>query len=268
MNSYADEQRRRNLERRDSWDCFSAHRAQATRLLSEGATAADAGSLCVLGAGNCNDLDLNSLTRSFDRIHLVDLDAEALREGVRRQGLAESDGIIQHGVDLIGGQPGNGPLDAAELLTTLRDVPHVSDVKHDRVASICTLSQVIEFGVRLLGAEHSALTNVILALRRQHLEVMVSLLRPGGIGLLITDFVSSDTCPELREMSLDQLPAAASRWIAERNFFTGANPFAIKQFLEREMEAVEPTSVTLHKPWKWDLGPRIYAVAAIQFRRS
>ena len=46
-----------------------------------------AGRLCVLGAGNCNDLDLRRLSERFDEIHLIDLDPAALGEAVRRQGV-------------------------------------------------------------------------------------------------------------------------------------------------------------------------------------
>ncbi len=271
MSSYADEQRRRNFEGRDSWDRFTDHRTRVTDLLMgtvrsehrQGPT------LCVLGAGNCNDLDLNLLSSSYGQIHLVDLDCDALSEGIQRQGINESESLVRHVGDLIGLVENADSMTQAELLKALEKVPQISNLKHDVVASICTLSQLVEFGAKVLGHQNRLLATAILALRKQHLQLMAELLKPRGMGLLITDFVSSDTCPELRDINLDQLPAAAGRWIAERNFFTGVNPFAIKQFLQCEMtQEVDGGSVILHQPWKWDFGPRTYAVTAIQFRRG
>ena len=52
-----------NAETRDHWNAFTGHRAKVTGLL---ATEPSSGMsrLCVLGAGNCNDLDLAALLRA------------------------------------------------------------------------------------------------------------------------------------------------------------------------------------------------------------
>ena len=66
-----------NAESRDQWNAFSGHRQKVSALLGAGAEPR-AGRLCVLGAGNCNDLDLASLLQAHREVHLVDLDAVAL----------------------------------------------------------------------------------------------------------------------------------------------------------------------------------------------
>ncbi len=109
----------------------------------------------------------------------------------------------------------------------------------------------------------------VLAIRSQHVQLLRQLLLPGGRGLLITDFVSSDTCPELIRFPLADLPQAARRWIEQGNFFTGVNPFAIQRHLLQESQ--DPPKIgriELVKPWKWDLGPRTYAVSAVRFERQ
>ena len=42
--------------------------------------------LAILGAGPCNDLNLNRLAKHFSHIDLIDLDSESVRVGVRHQG--------------------------------------------------------------------------------------------------------------------------------------------------------------------------------------
>ena len=49
-----------NAESRDAWALFGPHRDAVTRLLLGGLGAGPA-RVCVLGAGNCNDLDLAAL---------------------------------------------------------------------------------------------------------------------------------------------------------------------------------------------------------------
>ncbi len=43
--------------------------------------------VCIVGAGACNDLDLSRLTGHFDRLLLLDRNMDAIREGIARQGV-------------------------------------------------------------------------------------------------------------------------------------------------------------------------------------
>jgi len=78
------------------WEAFAQHRARVTALLLEQHDQVvhptdlrhpyvPQGTLCILGAGNSNDLDLHRLLRRFDQIALVDVDSAALMRGVARQ---------------------------------------------------------------------------------------------------------------------------------------------------------------------------------------
>src|SRR5688500_17156136 len=93
-NNLLDEQRHRNLDSRGQWEAFSAHRKRVTTLLLEAAHGRDQPSLCLLGAGNCNDVDLNQLMTAYARIHLVDCDTESLKAGAERQGLAGHPSLV------------------------------------------------------------------------------------------------------------------------------------------------------------------------------
>ena len=91
-----------NAASRGQWAGFAEHREKVTTLLQTGGDP-ERTRLCILGAGNCNDLDLPALLATHREVHLVDLDAEALRDGVARQDLADHPSLHQHGgVDLSG----------------------------------------------------------------------------------------------------------------------------------------------------------------------
>lgn len=279
MNWLDDELRRRNQLTQDHWVQFAAHRQRVTGLLLEACRAAT-DRLGVLGAGNCNDLELRLLLEHFAEIHLADADPQALSFAIQQQRLAASDRLhINHGQDLTGildsladlGSPVNdreGPV--YELLARLRRPPVPLPTRDlDVVASTCVLSQLIDAVSLALGRSEPLLHELALEVRNQHIGLMLSVLRPGGRGVLISDFVSSDSCAELSRVSLEELPSRARHWIECQNFFSGTNPFAAKRYL---MEAcalpVCRERVEVIRPWKWSLGRRMYAVSAVRFERA
>lgn len=264
------EQGRRNLLSRDRWDAFAGHRRRVMSLLLEAAQGRGRASLCLLGAGNCNDLDLPALVNCYGRIELVDCDAVALAAGIERQGLMDHPSLmLRGGIDLLG-----LPADAAELRPAdlIRAVanhqPLIEPGSFDVVGSLCALSQLIEAGANLWGAEHPETTDLIQAIRLRHLQVMAESLQPGGCAILISDLVSSDTAPQLQTLPASQLAAFVADCIARRNFFTGLNPAVILDLLRSDpwfasrIESAEPIG-----PWKWDQGGQIRAVFAVRFRR-
>src|SRR5204863_1188594 len=93
-------QSRANRSTRDHWVHFAPHRAEIQKLIVPDLHAPGTGRLCVLGAGNCNDIDLKALAEAFAEVHLVDIDAPALEAAVRRQEVTGSQGIhLQGGID-------------------------------------------------------------------------------------------------------------------------------------------------------------------------
>src|SRR5687768_7266854 len=57
------------------WQLYAAHRARLTTLLIAAAPRVD-GTLLLLGAGRCRDVDLTALARRFTTVHLVDRSAD------------------------------------------------------------------------------------------------------------------------------------------------------------------------------------------------
>lgn len=216
----------------------------------------------MLGAGNCNDLDLQQLSADFASVSLVDLDREALEAAVKRQHAT--------GVRLI------APFDLTGVLDRLDSGPNVilkrlgepasvdmPGSPFDVVASCCVLTQMLQ------SIEDAGLATVepILALRRRHLRQLWDLTRAGGAFVLATDVVSTTTAPDLNDIPEPMLGNRLERLIAERNFFTGANPAAIWQDLLDEF-APQGAGLASHGPWIWPLAQsHSYLTWAVTVRR-
>src|SRR5580765_7179568 len=82
-----EEQRTSNASGLPHFEAFRGHRARVTELIvGSGATREGAGGerLCVLGAGNAYDLQLERLLTLFAEVHLVDIDAAAVARARER----------------------------------------------------------------------------------------------------------------------------------------------------------------------------------------
>lgn len=263
---------RKNAQVRGNRELFAAHRRRVTELLRDGPRH---GRCCILGAGNCLDLDLPQLLAVFDELHLVDIDGDAMRCGVEEQGCGNESRISLHGgidlsnlATLFDGERSDADLDVA--IARAERVPAAPlPGPFDVVASVCLLSQLLEISTELPGASHSRYLQTVQAIRRGHLRLIGDLLAPAGTGLLITDLVSSDTCPTLESVPPEQLPWLCRQLVEAGNFFTGLNPAVLHSMVTSDPEFSGMLGgVQMIEPWLWDLGPRRYAVYAIRFRRS
>jgi hypothetical protein len=263
------------------WDDFSGHRDKVTALLR----AAGGTTMAVLGAGNCNDLDLCALAPQFHRIHLLDLDVDAVTRARRRLPGPIAQQIAVHApvdfsgaYDRLSGLRGK-TLTPAQLMTfpgdaldrALARLPLLaSPGGHvDTVLSACCLSQIMHSCYLALG-QHPQLDAIATALARVHVRLLLSLVRPGGQVLLVSDMVSTETFP-LEEMWGTQ-PATALMAELERsgNFLSGTAPTFIKRLFTTDPGAaamIDGSPVTA-PPWLWRLGPDLtFLVYALSVRR-
>jgi hypothetical protein len=264
------EQSRRNRESREQWMAFTSHRSRVTALLLQAALGRQRPNLCLLGAGNCNDVDLAQLLVTYEAIHLVDCDSAALTAGVERQQLAGNPSLVlDGGIDLLGLPSEDPAAKPADVVSAVARHPLPKDLgPFDVIASLCLLSQLIDAAVLVAAGAEPLRLELIQAVRRRHLEMMVELLKPEGVGLLITDLVSSETAPRLQTLPDSQVATYVGQCIADRNFFTGLNPAVILELLKREPWFTSRISLCPPvSPWVWNLGPRLYGVYAIQFCR-
>lgn len=208
------------------------------------------GHLAVLGAGNCNDLDLPRLLAAYREVTLIDVDRESLVDGVRRQGVAPGTALhLRAPVDVSSGK-----------------VSGIANV--DVVASTCLLTQLIHTLVERHGPTHPRCLELVQRERSVHLRLLSQLVRPGGWVVFVSDLVSSDTVPNLLGLPQAELPRAMQTLVAHRNFFTGANPYALVEALRTNPElSASPDPVNLRDPWLWSLtSTRGYLVYALCYR--
>ena len=279
MNQLFSEHFRRNADSRDSWKCFSEHRQRVTELLLS-LESPSYERLCILGAGNCNDIDLRQLLQKYHEIHLVDIDETALLSGIQMQcGKMPGNITLHTGIDLTGiGQPleawkaglSGGEAAFQELLSQAAVAPFDQLPKDcNVVASIGLLTQLFDCGVLSLGPNHERLAELLVCLRHRHLCLLAETLCSGGRAALVTDFVASTTLPDLPKVAAEQLANYLSAAIAAGNFFTGANPQAIHATLLHDAKLAPLfEQIRIHPPWRWNFGPRVYAVCAVEARRS
>jgi hypothetical protein len=263
--------RESNRQAADAWDRWSTHRRQVTDLLCG---AVGDGRLCILGAGHLHDLDLARLGRRYAGATLVDLDAPTVRAAVERRGDHRTDLVVVAPVDLSG-VIDELPLAAADhrragaLLDGL--ARHHCDIPGQPfavTASLGVLTQLLQTVVDAGLAADDAI-RVALAVRDKHLRDLVRLTKAGGTCVLVTDVVSTTTAPSLLEVPADNLEPHMARLVAERNFFTGTNPYRIAALLEEQaLFRAAVTSVRLVGPWLWAVTPdRMHLTCAIVARR-
>lgn len=272
------EQARRNAEADATWELYAPHRERVTQLLRD-ARRSLSDRLCLLGAGNLNDLDLAALSRAFREIVLVDVDVAALRRGLARQGFSDDVRFrVVAPIDVSGvfaeltqiGSDQKVREDAIDsCLRTLAQPRHLAEqVGGDVVASVGLLTQLIDGVMRSVGESHPRAWEVVSALRTQHLRLMLELAAPGGAAVLVTEVVSSDSCPALLSVGERDLLELLRKEIAARNFFTGTNPAALQQLLRTESSlAGQIANVRFTEPWLWSFLTRTYAVYAVTMRK-
>lgn len=278
-NLLAATQAKYNRSTRDHWDHFAAHRRRVTDLLAPGPLAAG-GRLCVLGAGNCNDLDLPRLLEAFDSIDLVDIDPDAPRAAVDRQGVGGDSRVRVHGgVDLTavaplmagwaGRVPPAGEIDRCVRALATAPPPDVGG-PFDVILSPCVLSQLCLFAADVMGKGHPRQRDVREAIRRRHVRQMVEWLAPGGTGILVVDLVTADRLGSLVHTHRDRLDEVATRTVARAAHFPGLDPAALRSALvDDPMVGGMVAGVQTVPPWLWTLGPnKAFLVYALRFRRS
>ncbi|MCC9604607.1 class I SAM-dependent methyltransferase [Blastopirellula sp. JC732] len=241
--------RQRNLDSAGDWKRYAEHRRHCTRLILEAAPL-DAPRLCLLGAGNCNDVELTAIAKRFREIHLIDFDKDAVQQGLKRQFSGLQGKILIHApVDL----------DAEDVASQLSSLG-----KFDVVASLCVLSQLIDAIPEEQKNKEEGLP-LVRQIRRRHLELLASLAGPEGSIAIANEAVSSDSEPSVKTCEDPMLGPLLVQLALEQKLFMGLNPAVVAG----ELQALAPThALSTTPPWKWDFGPRTYAVCGHTLTRQ
>jgi hypothetical protein len=256
--SLGDEQSRMNQSTRGQWDWYANHRKRVERLI---VPAARGQRICVLGAGNCNDLDLKWLVEAYAEVHLVDIDPRALERAAQRQGVSPAAGLRLHApfdltgiADLTKGWQGRTVKDAeidAAVRAAGAEGASVGGGGFDVVVSPCVLSQLL-IGVReVVGKDHPGWPRLKAAIRARHLRTVMDHCRPGGRGVLVIDLSSPRAIPRLSEAKDEDVPALMRLAVEEGKCFRGLEPAELRSVLRGDGRAGD---VVTSAPWLWHLG--------------
>jgi len=256
---------------------FAGHRARLTEEIRARAPAGGQGRLCLLGAGNAHDVDLEILGAAFGEIHLADVDGDAIRGARERAPEGLRPRIITHGpVDLSGvldrleGWAAAPPALSAlerELPAAVGRVVGRLPGPFDVVVSCCLLTQLQLEVLQVMGDAHPRFAELRGLVNAVHVRALLALLgAPAGVGLLVTDMTSSATYP------LDELgPEADLRRVMDDlvhagNLIHAAHPGLLSSEVRRAPSLKQAFTVRWPVgPWLWRNGPqRTYLVYGLE----
>lgn len=243
------------------WDTSESHRRAVTSLLLDSAPERQA-SLCLLGAGECNDVDLGDLAKAYQQIILVDLNREALNRALVRQGskpwrTATAD---LFGIRLLIDNPGR--YERKHVTSVAKALRRVGTGSFSTVASLCMLSQ----GILQLEAIGELDQVRLSQIRSVHIQLLLTLRERAGVAWLFTDVVSSETVEDLADYSnvaLHQLVPVLAR---TRNHFHGLHPWTLRGALQETCGRGDVSVSGPVGPWVWDMGVRQYMIVGFQLR--
>lgn len=260
--SLADEQARMNQSTRGQWDWYANHRRHIERLIIP---AKRGGRICVLGAGNCNDLDLKWLTQAYAEVHLVDIDPGALERAVNRRGGDEGRLKLHAPVDLTGiedqtaGWKGRAVRDD-EVRRAIEVVAEKSELniggEFDLVLSPCVLSQLL-CGMRdLVGKQHLAWPDLKAAIRQRHLRDVTGLIGAGGRGVLVVDLASTSAIAGLDRARAEDLAGIMKMCVRDGKCFRSLEPGELTKTFGaiKNERAARFSPPVVSAPWLWHLG--------------
>lgn len=242
------------------WAMYSSYRQQIEKLITP---ASPCGRICVLGAGNCNDLDLPWLTQMYSQSHLVDLDVGSLASAVERQKPSRAASIcLWAPFDLsgIGDALRNwrqAPPSDDQILKCIERIANCTTQRpwemerFDVVVSPCVLSQILISARQSIGATHRLYPSLRDALLADHLKMVYRSIKAGGRAVIVVDLASTEDFGSTAGIEEDQLPDLMRSLIARKKCFNALTPAALSQAAREHLKITAPTFTA---PWLWHLG--------------
>ena len=275
------EQAASNRSAVDHAESFASHRARLTREIVERAPPDGTGRLCLLGAGNAHDVDLEALAERFAEVHLVDIDAEAIARACARLPAPRRARLTPH-----------APLDASgvfdRLETWARTPPSSEAVEalvpeaaarvvaalpgpFDVVASCCLLTQLQLVLLQIVGDRNPRFGELRTAVNRIHMRALGGLLAAGGTALLVTDLTSNEIYPPLHgiEPAVVDLGKLMGDLLFAGHVIHAAHPGLLSGELRRDADLKSAFAVRFPiGPWLWLNGPsQTFLVYGIEIAR-
>jgi hypothetical protein len=259
---------------------YADHRARLTREIIERAPASGRGRLCLLGAGNANDVDLEALVTHFTEVHLVDIDPDAVIRAIVRvppPGCAQL--VAQAPLDVSGmfnrlelwsreppAPEALAPLVRAAAAHVARSLPGPFDV----VVSCGVLTQLQLVLLQVVGDANPRFAELREAFNRAHMRTLGALLAPGGAALLVTDLTTNQIYPPLDQVDAGtDLGKLMGDLLAAGHVIHAAHPGLLSSEMRRDPQLKQEFEVRFPiGPWLWRNGPRqLLLVYALEIKR-
>lgn len=218
MIGFIEQQKMANADTRDKYEVYKHHRDKSTNLIL---SLQKGGKILIIGAGNCNDVDLVTFTQNFSEVHLLDIDEEALNFGIKHQLGSQTHNVSLHITDVTQIADSYNKLlknpfhsTANRNINALRNLsfPSVPSLKEafNIVVSQCIISQIVEPAVRLWTKEKDLKKAKLFKtlageLVVAHLKEMAAYLSKGSTGVVITDVVSSEAVGNFSEHTIQDI---------------------------------------------------------------
>jgi hypothetical protein len=236
--------------------------------------------LCVLGAGNAFDLELQELLTRFAEVHLVDIDEVAVTRARERVPEGPRSRLSTHApLDLSGMfqdierwrrmQVTPQELMAAPAAGAKR-IAAALPGPFDVVASTCLLTQLQLTLLQLLGDTHQLFVALREFLTLTHLRTLAALTKPGGRALLVTDLCSAEVFPKGRPRNDADLAPLMQELVDKGHVIHSSHPELIRATLDDDpVLARSFDHGQLSPPWLWQNGPdRRFLVYALTLPRK
>jgi len=258
-------ERERNASTRGRFAYYAQHRAQQMAL----AKGLHGQRIAVLGAGNCNDLDLSALAKAFGEVHLFDIDADALSSALERQSSEVQRACHLHAHDLTGvasyledwQESPPEPLAAQVAAWTKLSAVLREAGQFDAVLSTCMLSQVA-INLRDFFGLAPALNSALFAAIAGHVMLASALTKSGGTVLVTSDCITN-RYPIHQEAQARGALNAIFHLAAQGAAFPGTDPDLIAALLTTP----DFSQPQFKNAWIWDLSDQSYLVYAVQADR-
>jgi hypothetical protein len=273
-------QTRSNRNSRASHAHFAGHRERLTRAILERCAPQPGDRLCILGAGNCNDLELSQLAERYAELHLVDLDEGALQHARERQPRGVRERLVLH-----------PNLDLSQLLGRLDELRALQwkpeqllshperaaariaaqlGMRFQSVVSACLVSQ-LQLGLRTeLSDDHPLFGAASYTLDLLHLRTLAALAAPGGRALLVSDVADDQLAPLAGLEPEDDLLQLLAGLVLHGEVFASVSPVLLSQIcLDDPVLASQLALQPLRDVWLWQLTEqRSYLVYALLLERA
>ncbi|HEX3775861.1 MAG TPA: hypothetical protein VHV51_15420 [Polyangiaceae bacterium] len=259
----------------NSWERYRDHRRRVMQLCAE---LPQGGALCILGAGNCSDIDLGELASLQREIHLVDLDGEALERARDREPAQVREKIVLHpDFDLSGlvaqlDEWGEEFPERTELgkraVGAAQSVLRALGRRFSAVVSTCVLSQLALPFRRAWVTSRGNWADLLSALSAIHLATLAGSTESGGKSLLVFDTSSSKDTPELAlqgALSARELESFVDRARQSKTLTLEPAPEQLLFQLGSPGLSALVGAAEIGLPWLWDLGDATQLVYSLRF---